>query len=105
MGFLVAVFVFGCSFGANLITNALVGEPYYDENKWPCGISLIVAAALCWFIGQRLANSRTRNLVDMDTGVEVTVRPDHSLFFIKMHWWGPILLVIGVTLAVTDLMK
>ena len=105
MGFLVAVFVFGCSFAANLITNALIGEPFYDENQWPFGVSLIIAAALCWFIGRSLANRRTRSLVDKDTGEEVIVRPNHSLFFIKMHWWGPILLVVGVTVAVIDLMK
>lgn len=104
MGFLVFVFVFGCSLAANFITNATIGEPYYDEHTWPLGISLLAAALLSWIVGYLLAKRRSKTLVDKDTGEEVVVTPNHSLFFIKMHWWGPILSVVGVVLIVKDLM-
>jgi ABC-type Fe3+ transport system permease subunit len=100
-GFLVAVFAFGCSLIANLIFNAVDGKGYYDHHKWPLAISLIVSAALCWFIGQRLNRGSDRTAIDKLTGREFTIkRPRHTLFFIPMHWWGPILLAIALVLLV-----
>ncbi len=101
-----AVFVFGFSLVANLVTNHLAGsEAYWNEHKWPFGVSLLISGLLSWAVGSWLADSKTKTLVDKDTGEETVVKPSHTLFFIKMHWWGPILLVTGVVLIVMDLMK
>jgi len=106
LGFLVAVFVFGCSLIANLLTNYLTGsEDYWDEHKWPMGVSLLISALLSWAVGSWLADGKTKTLVDKETGEETTVTPSHTFFFIKMHWWGPILLFIGVVVIVMDLFK
>ena len=45
LGFLVAVIVFGCSLAGNLIRNATVGAGYYDQQKWPFAVSLILSGA------------------------------------------------------------
>ena len=106
LGFLVAVFVFGCSLIANLIANHLTGSAeYWNLHKWPFGVSLLVSALLSWTIGSWLADSKAKALVVKDTGEKNMVNPDHTLFFIKMHWWGPILFVTGVVLIAIDLMK
>lgn len=105
-GFLVAVFVFGCSLAANFITNSVVGnDQYWDQHKWPLGISLLVAAALSWYTGHYLATRRAKTLIDKETGKEVVLAPYHALFFIRMHWWGPILAIIGVVVIVLDMLK
>jgi hypothetical protein len=105
-GFLVFVFVFGCSLVANLITNVVAGPgTYYDVYKWPLGVSLIVAGVLSWFVGQYLATRKVRVLIDKETGEEVVMQPYHALFFIKMHWWGPILAIGGIAVIAVELIK
>ena len=106
LGFLVFVFVFGCSLATNLITNAVTGsEAYWDAHRWTFGFSLIVAALPSWFVGLYLAAKKARTLVDKETGQEVVLQPYHAFFFIKMQWWGPILMVLGVVVVVVDVMK
>jgi hypothetical protein len=106
LGFLVAVFVFGCSLAANLITNHLTGsEEYWNAHKWPFGVSLLVSGLLSWVVGSWLAHAKERTLVDKETGEETVVTPNHTLFFIKMHWWGPVLGVIGIVLIALHFAK
>ena len=106
LGFLVAVFVIGCSLIAGLLTNDFTGsEDYWNNHNWPLGVSLLVSGLLSWAVGSWLAKAKIKTFVDKETGEEITVSPNHTLFFIKMHWWGPILLVIGVALIVLDVMK
>lgn len=105
-GFLVAVFVFGCSLVANLIVNNVTGsEEYWNTNKWPLVVSLIVASLLSWFVGRYLAGRKAKTLVDKETGQEIVQEQNHALFFIKMHWWGPILAVIAVVIIIVDFVK
>jgi hypothetical protein len=107
MGFLVAVFVFGCSLIANLITNHLSGgDQYWEQHRWPLGASLLASAALCGMVGAALRRKRGRILIDQATGQEVRLGGgNHSLFFVPMHWWGPVLAVLGVALIGVDLLS
>lgn len=91
---------------ANLITNSITGNGfYYDHHKWPFGISLFFAAILSWFIGRLLAKRKAKTLIEKDTGKEIVVEPYHALFFIRMHWWGPILATTGIVLVIMGLFK
>jgi len=106
LGVLVAVFVFGFSLIANLLTDHYTGsEDYWNVHNWPLGVSLLVSGLLSWAVGSWLASAKTKTFIDKETGEEIAVSPSHTLFFIKMHWWGPILLAIGVALIVLDVMK
>lgn len=94
LGFLVLVIAFGFSLLANLIFDSVVGEGYYDHHLWPCAISLIFSAAVCWLLGDYLRKRSGQVVIDKATGKEYPVgRSQHALFFIPMHYWGPILLV------------
>ncbi len=94
LGFLVAVIIFGCSLVANLIFNAKVGPGYYDHHKWPFAVSLLFSSAICWFLGDYLRKRSDRIVIDKQTGKELVLNQfRHTLFFIPMRWWGPILLV------------
>jgi len=105
-GFLVVVFVFGCSFLGNLITNSFTGSSqYWDQHKWPFCITLLVSATLCWFVGKYLASRGAKTLIEKDTGKEIVVEPMHTLFFIQMYWWGPILLGISIIVLALESMK
>ena len=99
LGFLVFVIAFGFSFVANLITDALMGEGYYDENNWLVAIPLVPSAVACWFLGNALRKRADRVVIDKETGEELTIsRSRHTMFFVPMHWWAPILIVLALGL-------
>ena len=105
-GHLVAVFVFVCSIEAKMLTYSLNGSnQYWDQNGWPMGISLLASAFLCWYVGRILASKQETIFIEKETGKEVVVKSNHALFFIKMHWWGPILAILGARKVVMDLME
>jgi hypothetical protein len=96
-GFLVAVFTFGFSLLTNLVTNSVTGgSAYWNAHKWPFAMSLFLSAIICLLIGYHLRNRNARLLVDPENGEDVVLRESHTLFFIPMVWWGPILVVCGI---------
>lgn len=104
-GFLVAVIVFGFSLAANLLTNSITGgETYWDSHKWPFAISLFFSALACYLAGRAFSRRKGRILIDPETGQQVVLRKSHTLFFIPMIYWAPVLIVIGVTVLVMDLL-
>lgn len=105
-GYLVFVIVFGCSLIANLISNAKVGPGYYNHHKWPLAISLLVSAAVCWPLGDYLRKRSDRVVIDKQTGREFVINQSrHTLFFIPMHWWAPILLVSALILFAIEFFR
>ncbi len=99
LGFLVAVIVFGCSLAGNLISNATLGDGYYDHHTWPVALSLICSAPVCWFLGRYLRTRSDRVAIDKATGKEFVINQSHhTLFFIPMHYWSPVLVVIALVL-------
>lgn len=106
LGFLVAVIVFAFSLALNLAFDAWWGAGYYVAHKWPFAISLFLSAVVCWFLGSALRNRTSQTVIDKVTGKELVLnRGNHSLFFIPMHIWAPILAVIGVVVLVVDLLR
>lgn len=67
------------------------------------GLSLVPAGVMTWFAGKRMNRNTTRTLVDPQTGNPVVIRREHSLFFVKVEWWGPILIVLGILVFVVEL--
>lgn len=105
LGFLVAAVVFGFSLALNLAANAYFGVGYYDEHKWPFAISLFLSAIVCWFVGSALRKRTSRVVIDKETGKELVLsRSNHRFFFVPMHLWAPILVVIGCIILVLDLL-
>jgi hypothetical protein len=95
LGFLVFVFAFGCSLAMNVFTNALLGNEYYQTHAWPLALAIAVAGALTWLVGNALNRRQGKVMIEKDTGRELLLRPNHSLFFIRMHYWGPILIALA----------
>lgn len=96
-GYLVFVIAFGSSLIANLISNVVIGPGYYDHHKWPLGVSLIVSASICWSLGDCLRKRSDRVVIDKETGREFVINQSrHTMFWIPMHWWGPILFVCAL---------
>jgi hypothetical protein len=97
LGFLVAVIAFASLLLTAYATGVLLGDAaYYQTHGWPKLVAFLIAGAAVWVVGIRLNEGQGRVMIDKKTGREVVLKPHHSLFFIKMEYWGPILLGLGV---------
>lgn len=63
-------------------------------------ISLFSAAAFSWFMGKKWNGEEGQIFIDKASGQEVAVRPNHSLFWIKMQYWGIIFSVFALIILV-----
>ena len=97
MGFLVAVIGFGCLLATEFITEAAYKDDrYYQMHGWPKLAAFLVAGVIVWFLGRYLNSKGARRLIDPETNQEVWLKRNHSFFFIRMEYWGPIFVVLGV---------
>lgn len=64
------------------------------------GICEVLAALGVWFTGVRLNGQPGRRLVDPKTGKDVVLRRRHTLFWIPMQYWAPVLALIGVIVMI-----
>ncbi len=69
----------------------------------PIGILELGAAIAVRFTGVRLNRNTERRLLDPKTGREVIVRRRHTLFWIPMQYWAPVLGLIGVIVLISGL--
>jgi hypothetical protein len=68
-------------------------------------IGVLISAPIIWFVGRYFnATSNERTLIDKNTGQQFLVKPNHSLFFIKMQYWAFIAGGIGIIMLVDVLM-
>ena len=88
-GILAAVIVLVALIGMELVAEALQGSGAYQEETalW-AGLGLLLAGAVIYPLGRRLNGAEGRVMVDKQTGQEVVIKPVHSLFFIRMEYWG-----------------
>jgi len=88
----------------NIITSAVFEEPnYFQAHFWPKLVALGTTGLSCWFLGRYLNSRPPRIVINKRTGEEVEEKPNHHLMFIKLEYWGVILLAIGVALSVVRL--
>jgi len=106
LGFLVVVFVFGAALLCNWAFDAAWGAGYYSAHHWTVGVAMFMGATWSWVVGNSLRKRTARTVIDEATGERFILdRVKHGLFFIPMHYWGPILGVIGVVLCVMEFVK
>jgi membrane protein YqaA with SNARE-associated domain len=64
-------------------------------------IGAILSGIAIWFIGNKFNSpAKSRTFIDKESGQEVIVKPDHSLFFIKMQYWAFIVSGFGVIMLI-----
>ena len=59
-------------------------------------VAFILAGASNWYLGKKWNNAPGRIVVDEATGERIELKSNHTLFWIKMEYWGVIFGVIGV---------
>jgi len=69
------------------------------------GIGLVAVAPAIWLLGKRLNDpEKGRVLVDPQTGQQVIMQRTHTLFWVKMEYWGAIVALFGALVIVTRLL-
>lgn len=97
LGFLVAIITFLLLLLTEYITELLFrDESYYQAHAWPKLLALSLAGAVIGPLGMYLNRKQGKVMIEKETGKEVLIKPDHTFFFIRMEYWGPILFILGV---------
>jgi hypothetical protein len=96
-GFIVAVITFLMLLLTEISVEAVFNdESYYQAHGWPKLVAFFVSGWLVLLIGRYLNKREGRVLIEKETGKEVTLKPNHSLFFINVEYWGYILFGLGI---------
>lgn len=91
-GYLVAIYVFVMSLVTEFAIEAIMkDDSYYQDAGWPIALALIIAGALSWATGSALKKA----------GDDSDSPRSHSLFFVPMQWWGPVLAVIAIAVFIS----
>ena len=61
-------------------------------------LAFFIAGAFSWFMGKKWNDENARTVVDKATGQEIVLKGNHSLFWIKLQYWGIIFSVFGLVI-------
>lgn len=59
----------------------------------------LAGAATVWVVGERLNGAPGRLLVDPATGEKLILRSTHTLFWIPLQWWAPVVALFSLVVA------
>ena len=105
-GFLVAVIGFMSLVFTELVSEKITGDDqFYQQHGWVMLVGMLVAGALTYGLHRLLLLQKGRVVIDKETGQEVVLRSDHSLFFIPVKWWPVVFAALGVVFAVSGAVK
>lgn len=86
------------------ILSAFVGVMLIeDANLLALAVSLPVGV-FCWVKGRKWNNASPKTYRDEATGEQIIVKPNHSLFWIKMQYWGVIFGLLSIRWVVAIIM-
>ena len=84
-GFIVAVVAFLMLLVTEFSVEALFkDDKYYQRHGWPKLAAFFIAGWIVFFVGKYLNKKQGRVLIEKDTGKEVVLKSEHSLFFINV---------------------
>lgn len=58
-----------------------------------------------WYLGNKWNNAPGRIVIDEASGERIELKPRHTFFWIKMQYWGTVLLSIGGLILFTSLIR
>ena len=75
-----------------------ISDALYGTNQHPTVIAgmLFLSAVAVWLLGTKVNSAPERVLVDAQTGEEVRLKKQNSLFWIPMQWFAVVWIAAGV---------
>jgi hypothetical protein len=95
-GFL-AVLILIISFG--LFVNVFPKE----QGDYAFVLAFFIAGAFSWFMGKKWNEESGRTVIDKVSGQEIILKENHSLFWIKLQYWGIIFSAFGLIILIQTL--
>jgi hypothetical protein len=103
--FIVLGFLFGAGYVEMNLPHGIPGVAAGREaENLIYGGMMLLAAAVVWLTGDFFHKRDRRRFVDRTTGQEFYAGGYHSLLFIPMRFWGPIIAVLTITAVTADMM-
>jgi hypothetical protein len=68
-------------------------------------ISFFVAGIFSYVFGIKWNHKNLKTYINKETGKEVNLLSNHSLFWIKMQYWGIIFILLGIVILIQNLDK
>jgi hypothetical protein len=103
-GCLVAVILLVCLFLTQFVVNLALQDPrFYTTHGWPKLVALWVAAVLVWLYNKKMFTPEELNIptltrMEGQPKEKEFLAAQHSLFFINVKYWPPLLFVLGIVL-------
>jgi len=85
---------------AVVVPEKLTGsKDFLKHHTWVWMLAMSLAALVNFgFYKLFLAKEKSRIVIDKQTGQEIHLRKNHSLFFIPVKWWSFIFIALGILL-------
>lgn len=86
-----------------LLVEHYIGVGQYKTLAWPIPLAILLGAILTTVVGIMLNKKPARVLIDTETGEKVELKPEHSLFWIPMQYWGIILVALSALIYLKNI--
>ncbi|PAM94909.1 hypothetical protein B4N84_10720 [Flavobacterium sp. IR1] len=68
-------------------------------------ISFYTAGVFSYVFGIKWNNVLARTFIDKETGKEISFKNHHSLFWVKMEYWGIIFILLGIVILFQNISR
>lgn len=94
-GILVLLITLAIAIIERLIVNQFIGPEVYQTEKWPIPLAITISASIVTFLGIRLNYDPSNHRFDPENTEPLPNKVVHSLFWIRMEYWGILLFIIS----------
>ena len=101
-GFLALLIPLIASWTVGFSLNSFYGEGFYQQSAWAMPLTIGLTAIPVTLIGIKLSKKRARTLIDVDTLEKVEIKPEHSMFWIPLQYWGIIIISLCMWLFASN---
>jgi hypothetical protein len=74
-----------------------------EQGDYAFVLAFFIAAVFSWLMGKKWNEETGRTVVDKATGQEILLKENHSLFWIKLQYWGYIFGAFGLVILIQNL--
>ncbi|WP_276372265.1 hypothetical protein [Chryseolinea sp. H1M3-3] len=74
-----------------------------EQSDYAFILAFFATAAFSWFMGKKWNEQDARTFIDKSTGQEIVFKANHSLFWIKLQYWGIIFSIFGFIILLQNL--
>lgn len=97
LGYLVlALFVVPLIVGGSILNWGLGIDVLKTKSSWPLHSLILLGAILTFIVGWYLNRTPFEQTIYEKTGPVTVLRTRHTFYFIRMEYWGPIILALYI---------